>query len=139
MTTQRRKSAQGFTIVEALIGTGVFTMGILGSVGLVSWVAQATAANGRIVVAESFAQAQLEDILESGYDDAGSGTATEGQYDLTWTVTPNGGFKEVALSIEWDNAKGHHKTLALSGIVTEDLVYAKLPGFSLPGYEVTTP
>jgi len=130
------KSRKGFTLLEILMGTAVFSVGIVGSVGLLGWIGRADASNTRVVSAASIAQAKLEEIREAGYSGAQSGEEDDNYYDLSWTITQASnytGMKKVNLTVSWVDQDGAHKNLSMSTLLTEEEVVATLPGFALTG------
>jgi prepilin-type N-terminal cleavage/methylation domain-containing protein len=130
------RSKRGFTLLEILMGTGVFSIGIVGSVGLLGWIGRADAANTRTVSAAAIGQAKLEEIREAGYAGAATGTEDDGYYDLAWTITQSSnytGMRTVNLTVSWVDQDGAHKNLSMSTLLTEEEVVAVLPGFALTG------
>ena len=128
------KGRAGFTLMEMMVGVTVFSIGILGSLGLLSGVMRADAFTTRLITAGNFGCTQLENIRELGFDEAVSGTDTQGMYNLTWTVTPHGNHvKKIYLTVEWDNADGIHKTMNYRTMVMDKTLQPLLPAFALPG------
>ena len=133
MKTYHTQKKHGFTLIEAMVGTGVFAIGVAGSVGLLSWIMQATASNGRIVGAEAAGMAQLEEMFNVGLADVQSGTGTAGQYDLAWTVTSASEYNELSVDVEWTNNDGRKSSVSLASMVSDETRIVILPGFARSG------
>jgi len=130
----RHRQTSGFTLLEILMATAVFSIGIAGSVGLMGWINRAGAFNSRIIQATAAGQAVLEEIRNGGYADARSGTDTNGMFDMSWTVaTGSSLMKTVSLSVSWENQDGISKSVDVSTILTDETVVSVIPGFALPG------
>ena len=124
----------GFTLMEMMVGVTVFSIGILGSLGLLSGVIRADAFTTRLMTAGNFGYTQLESLAELGFDGVSSGSDTQGMYELTWTVSPHGNnVKKIYLTVEWDNADGIHKTMNYKTMVMNEAPKPLLPAFALPG------
>ena len=131
---RNRRSRRGFTLMEVLTGMGIFSIGILGSLGLMAWMARAGSYNARMVSAAAVGQAKLEEIRAQGYDQAASGSATDGQYQLSWTVNAsNDGYKAVVLTVSWPSLDGATRELKLSNMLVQELTVAALPSFAQTG------
>lgn len=127
-------SNAGFTLMEMMIGATVFSIGVLGSLGLLSWVMRANAFSTRLIAAGNHACAQLENLRELGFENATSGSDTQAMYELTWTVSSaTNSIKTIDLSVAWDNADGIHKTMEYRTMVMDTELIPLLPDFALSG------
>jgi type II secretory pathway component PulJ len=138
MKKTKRESRGGFTLLEAMVATGVFAVGTLGSFGLMSWIVQATSYSERLVDASAVGQGQIEALAEMGYDDVASGTTNHSPYGMVWTVNPDAGFKKVTLDVKWYHHSGHSRELRVSTLVADEIQIAALPDSATPGSGGTT-
>ena len=128
------KPHAGFTLVEVLTGMGIFSIGILGSIGLISWMLRANAFNSQMVSANAVGQGKLEELRELGFDDATSGSAADGRYNLTWTTSsPTNGYKTISLTVAWQTLEGVARNVKLSNLVTDETIVPIIPDFAIPG------
>jgi prepilin-type N-terminal cleavage/methylation domain-containing protein len=78
---------EGFTLLEAMISLTILAVGILGVTGMfVSSIAGNSQGNN-MTVASSIGQSKL-DFLSNAviYENLGSGSETNGKYNVSWTV-----------------------------------------------------
>ena len=125
---------RGFTVIEAVVGSGIFLIGTLGAFSLLSWILQANANSGRIVEAAAAAQTKLEELVELGYDKVAAGTETAGRYALSWQVTPANQIKTIHLTAMWVDSGGRRGTFTASNMVVDTKSTAILPDPLLPGH-----
>lgn len=82
---------QGFTIIEALIGIAIFSIGLLaiGTLTISSINGNATAR--RVTESSSWATDRIERLMAVDYEDLESSPApvTQGSYSISWDVTNN--------------------------------------------------
>lgn len=89
---------KGFTLVEILISLTIFAIGILGIASMQAWGLRGNASAIRHSEAATLATDQIEQLMTVPYDALISGVPTQttasttvqqGNYGITWTVTPD--------------------------------------------------
>lgn len=132
MNKKKRQSCGGFTLLEAMIGTGIFAVGALGSFGMMSWIVQATAYSERLVDAAAVSQDQIEALAEVGYTDVASGSTNSSPYGMVWTVKPGSGYKTVTLDVNWYYHTGQPRKFRVSTLIADEIQIASLPDSATP-------
>jgi Tfp pilus assembly protein PilV len=132
MKKHNSSNKSGFTLLETVVGSAVFMIGTLGSFSLMSWTMQANDASGQLIAAAAAAQAKLEELVETGYDDVSGGSVADGRFDLSWTVTPGNGVKLVGVQVAWASQNGKTRTYTASTSVCNLAKTAALPWFAEP-------
>jgi type IV pilus assembly protein PilV len=77
---------QGLTIIEVVFAISIFTIGILAVSGLALTSVNSNAASRRLTEATTLAEDRLERLMALPYDTIDYGEATEGAYNISWTV-----------------------------------------------------
>ena len=82
--TSRISSCTGFSLVEVVVAMLVLTVGLLGLAAGTGWVIRSVEV-ARIETARSAAlQSGIEQVRGTPFDDLASGSATVGDYEVTW-------------------------------------------------------
>lgn len=87
------KSQQGFTLVELIVATTVFMVGLLALLGVNAVVIQLLGSGRRATMAAFYARERLEQLRATDCAGLSDGSQTRGNiYQLAWDVEPaNGG------------------------------------------------
>jgi len=82
---------QGFTIIEALIGVAIFSIGLLAIATLTISSINGNATARRVTESSSWATDRIERLMAVDYEDLESSPApvTQGGYTISWDVTDN--------------------------------------------------
>jgi len=113
---RQEKSSQGFTLIEVLIALCIFSIGILAVATM-----QISAINGnssarRRTEAVTLAMDRMERIISQDYAGiVAGGPETQNNYNITWMVMPQPGYKEVDLTVVWSD-RGTQRTTTLNYI-----------------------
>ena len=118
VTRKTRALEKGFTLIEVMLGLGVFMIGIMGVVGLQVQASRTLQNNGDVTLANNIAASKLDELNVSLFDNIVSSTAPvyytmsgadsvgSGYFTLTWTVNaPSADLKDVLVTVTW-NVKG---------------------------------
>ena len=90
---------RGFTLIELTIAMTLFTIGVLGMLGVLAGITRLLAQGDRIATASFYAQERLETVRNTTCAGLISGSQTRGGiYDLSWRVAPM--FGGTALRVE---------------------------------------
>ena len=95
---------KGFTLMEIMIALFIFTFGVLAVTLLQTAALNGTDIAKRKAEALSLTSSQVEQILGTRYTTLQSGTMTQGDYTLTWTVDAEvNNTKQVHVRVDWLN------------------------------------
>jgi len=89
MSPATRYRRGGFTLTEVLVSTVIMGLAIASSVSLMRWVLRATDMNGRVTVANGYAQAKLDELAANTASASGSDQVNG--YSRSWTVAAYAG------------------------------------------------
>ncbi len=80
---------RGFTLVELIIAVTLFTIGVLGMLGVTAGITRLLGMGDRIATASFYAQERLETARNTPCAALTSGSETRGGiYDVAWNVAP---------------------------------------------------
>jgi type IV pilus assembly protein PilV len=103
----------GFTILEVVMASAIFAIGILGVCALQTAALKTISSANYITAGTTNAQDKLEELLELPFSDSdlSVGDHTESSppsgYTITWTVAANtSSSKSVAVTSAWQNING---------------------------------
>jgi type IV pilus assembly protein PilV len=103
----------GFTILEVVMASAIFAIGILGVCALQTAALKTISSANYITAGTTNAQDKLEELLELPFSDSdlSVGDHTESSppsgYTITWTVAANtSSSKSVAVTSSWQNVNG---------------------------------
>ncbi len=83
------KSERGFTLVELTIAVTLFTIGVLGMLGVTAGITRLLGIGDRIATASFYAQERLETARSTPCAALTAGSETRGGiYDIAWKVAP---------------------------------------------------
>ncbi len=83
------RSERGFTLIELTIAVTLFTIGVLGMLGVLAGVTRLLGMGDRIATASFYAQERLETARHTPCAALTSGSETRGGiYDVAWNVAP---------------------------------------------------
>ncbi len=83
------RSERGFTLIELTIAVTLFTIGVLGMLGVLAGITRLFGMGDRIATASFYAQERLETSRNTPCAALTSGSETRGGiYDVAWNVTP---------------------------------------------------
>lgn len=104
----------GFTLIEVLIALGIFAIGILGISSMQIYSVQGNSNAWEFTESTHFASDNLESLMRLDYDDPGlvNGTATQGKYTISWTITDNDpvpNVRKITMNVTWVE-KGQNRT-----------------------------
>jgi len=118
----RRRAARGFTLIEVLISVLIFTVGILGAVGMQAKLTQATLQNGDRARASMLADemasqmwiknsadiANADSTFYGKWQSRVSTPSTSGLAGGSGTVSYSTATKVSTITISWSNQNGSH-------------------------------
>ena len=115
MELKRRAGAQrGFTVLEALFAMLIFSVALIGSMGLLNWMTAAAGESARHTQASSLAQGKVEELRGLWRSASANGTDNQGIFTRTWTSTAGDGGQHVVVNVSWAAAQGNGtKTVTL--------------------------
>lgn len=87
-SSRSRQSEEGFSLVEALIASGILIAGVASAVQLFLLAASSTQAAGARTQATIQAAQKAEQLRAAAWEDVVSGEDTAGSFIRRWTVTP---------------------------------------------------
>ena len=101
----------GFTILEVMMTSAIFAIGILGVCALQTAAIKTISSANCITVGTTHAQDKLEELLELPFSDSdlsiGDHTESNLPYTITWSVAANtSSSKSVAVTSSWKNING---------------------------------
>ncbi len=101
----------GFTILEVMMTSVIFAIGILGVCALQTAAIKTISSANCITVGTTHAQDKLEELLELPFSDSdlsiGDHTESNPPYTITWIVAANSSSsKSVAVTSSWKNING---------------------------------
>ncbi len=83
------RSERGFTLIELTIAVTLFTIGVLGMLGVLAGITRLLGMGDRIATASFYAQERLETSRNTPCAALTSGSETRGGiYDVAWSITP---------------------------------------------------
>lgn len=87
----KKCNEKGFTIIEALIGLAIFSIGLLAIATLTISSISGNATARRVMESSSLASDRIEKLMAVPYEDLESSPAPvkEGGYTISWDVTDN--------------------------------------------------
>ena len=116
---------KGFTLVEVLIAVSIFAVGLLAVAMMLDTAIQYNSSARSITEATEIAHSQMEQLMNSPYDDASLdeafspyGPNTIANYNVSWTVrenVPMSAMKTISLSVAWTN-RGENKSLTINSL-----------------------
>jgi type IV pilus assembly protein PilV len=116
---------KGFTLVEVLIAVSIFAVGLLAVAMMLDTAIQYNSSARSISEATEIAHSQMEQLMNSPYDDASLdeasspyGPNTIANYNVSWTVrenVPMSAMKTISLSVAWTN-RGENKSLTINSL-----------------------
>lgn len=97
---------RGFSLVELMVAIMILTVGILGLAATAGGVQRMVGWGARFSGSAAVANAKLEQLRGTPCSSlAASGTATQGIYDLSWTVASSGNLRTFSLSVSYPNGR----------------------------------
>ncbi len=102
------KHEGGFTIVEVVVAVLVLTVGLLGLASTAAVVTRMIAQGDRYTEASTLANRQLEVLRSQTCANLADGSATVGQFRLSWTVTSiaGGRGRQVTITVVSPTGRG---------------------------------
>ena len=106
MITRRMKKIKGetgFTLLEVIIAISILSIGLLGIAAMQASALKVDAMANTVTEATIRGQDLLEQFQATPYDDVVSGTTTQGNYSISWTVSAISGVtnsKLVTMTVE---------------------------------------
>jgi len=89
LVSDPQKAEAGYTLIEIVIALAIFTIGILAVFSMhISSIGGNAAARG-VTENVTVAAAKVEELMAENYDDLTSGTGTDGDASIEWTVADN--------------------------------------------------
>ncbi|MEE8135064.1 MAG: prepilin-type N-terminal cleavage/methylation domain-containing protein [Gemmatimonadales bacterium] len=102
-------SERGFTLVELTIAMTLFTIGVLGMLGVTAGITRLLSMGDRIATASFYAQERLETARNTSCAALTAGSDTRGGiYNITWSVTPmfGGNAQRVEVWVAYPSRRG---------------------------------
>lgn len=88
---------EGFTIVEVIISVVILAVGLLGMAGATLLVVQQTTLADATADRSAAVQSAIEQLRAVPFDDVVAGSDSVGVFDVSWTVTSGGRWKQVEI------------------------------------------
>ena len=83
------KNTRGFTLIELTVAVTVFTIGVLGMLGVTAGITRLLGSGDRVATASFYAAERLENMRATDCDAMTNGSETRGGiYNLKWVVGP---------------------------------------------------
>ena len=105
---RRLRDARGFTILELLVATTVLSIGLIGAARAFPTGYGTVKASGSLTEGTGYAQRRMEELRSSAQVNFGgltSGSETQGNYTITWTVAVTGTtpsqYATVTVTVSW--------------------------------------
>lgn len=98
----------GYTLIEMLIAITILSIGILALASMQIWGIQGNATAKWHTEAATSAADRIEQLMTLPYADITDGTATQGDYTLSWTVDeddPIDNTKTITVTVRWWDKK----------------------------------
>ena len=115
-----RRKENGFTLIEVVIACAIFAMGIMGIYGLTAWIQRANDFSNKMTSATAIAQANLEQVMANSFSAIADGSAADGLFNTTWTVTSlNADLKSILLTTSWNDVDGRSHEVVLRTLVSQ--------------------
>lgn len=107
-TDARRAGTEGFTIVEILVAVLILAVGMLALASTAATVTRMIGQGQRFSEASTLAVERFEIIRAQDCDAMTSGSATEGAYTLSWTVSSvaGGNARSIELTVSSPTTRG---------------------------------
>ena len=102
-------SERGFTLVELTIAVTLFTIGVLGMLGVTAGITRLLSMGDRIATASFYAQERLETARNTPCAAMATGSETRGGiYDIAWRVVPmfGGTARRVEVVVAYPSRRG---------------------------------
>lgn len=109
----------GFTLIEVLISMVLLTVGLLGTVALLTGIMRGNTYSNRLTTATTLAQDKLEEVRRLGYSNTASSDTTDTEdynaisgfplykrVTLTDTDSPAVNMKRITVTVYWDSGGG---------------------------------
>lgn len=110
------KSRSGFSFVEVIVSMMLVSIGMVGAMGLASYMSRANQWSERTAIASTMGQDKLEELLNTPYAALQSGSDSVGGFSRAWTVTTSNNFRMVTLRVTWDTLGKSGHEIALSTV-----------------------
>ena len=102
-------NTRGFTLIELTVAVTVFTIGILGMLGVTAGITRLLGSGDRVATASFYAAERLESMRATDCAALTNGTETRGGiYDLKWEVAPvfGGNAQRVQMFVAYPSFSG---------------------------------
>ena len=119
--TKKTKNERGFTLIEVLIATAIFSIGILAVISMQIMGMNVSSRACSLTEAVVAATRQVETLKAQPYADVAGGTSTSGGYSLTWTVandSPVENNKFINVTVTWTE-KGIQRTTFVDSVMVD--------------------
>ena len=94
---QRLREEIGFTLIEVIITISILSIGLLGIAAMQASALRVDSSANQITDATVLGEDRLEQFLTVPFAQVVSGTTTQGNYDISWTVSDVSGVTDVKL------------------------------------------
>lgn len=104
------RQTPGFSLAELLVSVVILSIGVLGfasAVGIASTEMRLGARDTDVAV---LLWDQLERLKADGYQDVGSGTRSEGDYELSWVIEEEEGLKRIVMVASFPTMRGETRS-----------------------------
>ena len=115
---QPKPRQSGFTILEVMIAISILAIGLLAVFSSQNMAIQGNNRANRLTEAMTLAQDKVEELLASPYDSVTTGTGTQGNYSIAWTVYDNDPINNTKRIVVTVTGQGLIKPLQLNCIKT---------------------
>lgn len=104
----RKRQCAGMTLAEVVVALALFMLGMAGFFALSGQIRNVLEQTGDYADATRVAEEQIERMRILDVSALASGSATDGVYNVSWTVATNIGYtaRNVRVQVTWDDRTG---------------------------------
>jgi len=97
---------RGFSLVEVMISVVVLTVGILALAGTSGAITRMISQGGQLAASALAVEGRIDILRATPCASLAGGSATQGQYALTWTVASSGFLRTVNVTVSYNTGRG---------------------------------
>lgn len=96
----------------------ILSVSIAGTLSLSQWISETNRQSAQFTEAIGAAQAKLEELKTTPFDQLAGGTDTMAGYRREWSVETSGGLRVLSVLVTWDGPRSQPKEVSLRTMVT---------------------